>query len=162
MLTSIGRMHRWRNLRAGVLAVAIGGIAAGCSHGENRHGHRALARGDVTPQDCAAMAREHLTEASEWVDLRLDLDGGQRALLDEVAAAAAGAQETYDALCDRPASGDVAAMLDYSEGALEGALAGLRRVRPAIERFVASLDDEQRAEVEAWLARRRHRGWRHG
>lgn len=155
----VGRLHRWRVMRASVLAVAIGGITAGCHDGRG-HGFAHRQGGHGSPEACADEARAQLGEMTAWVDERLELDATQRTLLGDLERTAAEVSGDLAGLCAHPERDDIEGMLAYGEEALEESLDAYRRVRPALEAFVAALDEDQRAEVERWMARRR--GWRHG
>lgn len=160
----IGSMHRWRAMRASILAVAIGGLSAGCQDGSGGdRGHRFGSSAHGDPETCTRRARARIEDLSAWVDVRLELDEAQRALLGDLERSAAEAAGELGTLCGHPERGDIEGMLAFGEDALETSLENYRRVRPALEAFVAALDAEQREEVEAWLARRHgFRGWRHG
>lgn len=160
----IGSMHKWRAMRASILAVAIGGLGTGCQQNDghrDRHGFGARGHGDA--EACARRARSRIEDLSAWVDVRLELDDGQRVLLEQLEATASVAADDLGTLCEHPERDDIEGMLAFGEDALANSLEHYRRVRPALERFVAALDAEQRARVEGWLARRhRFGGWRHG
>ena len=160
----IGSMHRWRAMRASILAVAIGGLSAGCQHGDSREdGHGFGARGHSDPETCSRRGRARVEDLTAWADVRLELNDGQRALLEDLERSAADAASDLGSLCDHPERGDLEGMLAFGEDALATSLENYRRVRPSLERFVAALDADQRALVEDWLSHRHGlRGWRHG
>ncbi|MEE4299413.1 MAG: Spy/CpxP family protein refolding chaperone [Pseudomonadales bacterium] len=160
----IGSMHRWRAMRASILAVTIGGLGAGCQHGDGHEGgHGFGARRHADPEHCTRRARARIEDLAAWVDGRLELDEVQRAHLEELELTASASAGELGALCDHPERGDIEGMLAFGEEALASSLANYRRVRPALERFVASLDAQQRAEVEDWLSHRHGlRSWRRG
>lgn len=73
----------------------------------------------------------------------------QRALLDDVKAAAAKAAEDFKASCADDLPMTPPGRLDAMPNRLEATRAAVRTVRPPLERFYASLNDEQQARFNA-------------
>lgn len=76
---------------------------------------------------------------------------GQKSALNELKTVSKLNSEAMTALCraDNPRS--LPARLTASEQRLEAALAGIRKLKPAAEKFYASLNDEQKAQVNDLL-----------
>jgi hypothetical protein len=124
---------------------ATGGSGAARLPARGR-GARAAAAG---PDLCSARSAGLTDWPIERIALAVRPDDAQRAALDELKQAAAGALDMLKAACpnELPATptGRMAAMRQR----LEAMLAAVRLVRPALDRFYQGLDDEQKARFNA-------------
>jgi hypothetical protein len=168
-------------LLAGVSAAAIGLAAAGAvAHrgGQWGHGHGGGFRGGMGLMGMAGFAgpgfgkicRGDGAEMADLMMVRLEHKvkptGDQQAAFQDLKTAAQTAADklrgacppdrTADAGKDRPKLSPVE-RLDRTQLQLEASLDALKTVRPAVEKFYASLSDEQKTK----LTERRGRGWKH-
>lgn len=84
----------------------------------------------------------------------------QRAKLDDLKAASAKAAETMRTACPADIPATPTGMMEVMEKRMEAMLAAVKTVRPALEAFYNSLDDEQKAKMNAVQSRRGGHWWR--
>jgi hypothetical protein len=75
----------------------------------------------------------------------------QQAALDEFKAVAKQNVDAMTAACSGPYPATLPERIAASEKRLDAALAGIRRLKPAADKFYATLNDEQKAEASALL-----------
>ena len=75
----------------------------------------------------------------------------QQAALNELKAVAKLNVDAMTAVCAGPYPATLPERLTASEKRLDAALAGIRRLKPAAEKFYATLNDEQKAEASSLL-----------
>jgi hypothetical protein len=75
----------------------------------------------------------------------------QQSALDELKAIAKQNVDAMTAACVGAYSGTLPERLAASEGRLEAALTGLRKLKPAADKFYAMLSDEQKKEVSSLI-----------
>jgi hypothetical protein len=104
---------------------------------------------------------------AEWrlsqVQRAVKLSDPQRKALDELRAASAKAAETMAAACQTEIPATSAARLAFMEKRMEAMLQAIKTVRPAFDAFYGTLDNEQKARLDAAGPRRwGWRGWDRG
>ena len=99
---------------------------------------------------------------AEWRMSRIEAavkpSDAQRAKLEELRAASAKAGDQLKVVCDTPVPAKSGERLAVAEKRLEVMQAALKTIRPAFDAFYASLDDKQKAALDA--AGPRQWGWR--
>jgi hypothetical protein len=84
----------------------------------------------------------------------------QRAKFDEFKAASTKAAETMRAACPSDVPTTMVGRMEATEKRLDATLQAVKTVRPALEAFYATLSNEQKANLDAGLHRRRFWRWR--
>jgi hypothetical protein len=92
-----------------------------------------------------------------WIERLLKLSDAQKPLLNELSARSMEARAAITAACPKEPLETTSVRLAAMEMRLDALSEALKLVRPAYERFYASLDDRQKAVVEA-MGRRRSWG----
>lgn len=114
----------------------------------------------------AGMCDPRAAGLAEWRMRRIEQlikpTDAQRVALKDLTAASAKAAETIAAACPREFPASAAARMEIMEKRLEAMLTAVKTVRPAFDAFYATLNDEQRARINAGGPHRwGWRGW-HG
>ena len=84
----------------------------------------------------------------------------QRAKFDEFKAASTKAAETMRTACTTDIPTTMVGRMEATEKRLDAMLQAVKTVRPALEAFYATLSDEQKANLDAGLHRKRFWRWR--
>ena len=84
----------------------------------------------------------------------------QRAKFDEFKAASTKAAEAMRAACTTDVPTTMVGRMEATEKRLDATLQAVKTVRPALEAFYATLSDEQKANLDAGLHRKRFWRWR--
>jgi hypothetical protein len=161
---------------AGLALAGIGVAAAGAfaerggpweHHGRRGHGGEGMAFGPMggfCRGDGAEMADHLLVH----IDHKVKPTDAQKAAYEDLKTATRAAAEKMKAGCPQVASADAPKdrpmpaqspieQLDRAQARLEASLDAIKTVRPAAEKFYASLSDEQKAALQE----HRGHGWRH-
>lgn len=112
-----------------------------------------------------AMCDPRAAGLAEWrmerIERLINPTEAQRAALNDLRAASSKAAETIAAACPREFPASASARLEVMEKRLDAMLAAIKTVRPAFDAFYATLNDEQKARINAGGPRRwGWRGWR--
>ena len=94
----------------------------------------------------------------QWVVRLIKPTDAQKTLLSDLSAASTKAKETITAACPKETVETTTVQLAVMERRVAGLLDALKIVRPAYDKFYASLDSQQKARLDA-LGPGRH-GWR--
>ncbi|MEM9216125.1 MAG: Spy/CpxP family protein refolding chaperone [Cyanobacteria bacterium P01_F01_bin.150] len=126
--------------------------AEGWSQGHRRHGGGLMKLCKGGDMDA------NLNRISERLETELALSNEQTQNLDAIAQAikSSGLQEAC-ANEDEVPPANVLEKLDRMESRMETGLSMMRQIRPSFETFYISLSSEQQEDLEALMARRRHR-----
>lgn len=95
---------------------------------------------------------------AQWVERLVKPTDAQKSLLNDLSAASTKAKETIAAACPRETVETTTVQLAVMERRVAGLLDALKIIRPAYDKFYESLDDQQKARLDA-LGPGRH-GWR--
>lgn len=135
---------------------AVTSAAFGFGHGGGRHGrHGGLER------FCGVERGEKVEKMLGFVENFMEFSGPQKAAFDELAAAVRGADKNLDSTCaaireeGRPEKAPQ--RLAVMEKMMQGALGGVQEVRPAFEKFYATLSEKQQTALDDLF----RRGGRH-
>lgn len=85
------------------------------------------------------------------VDLLIKTNGSQKPALEQVKKAAKEYSDSMSQACAGDTPMDLPAKLEASEKRLDAALAGVRKLKPAVEKFYATLNDEQKGEANLFI-----------
>jgi hypothetical protein len=96
----------------------------------------------------------------ERIERLVNPNDAQRAALNELRTASTKAAEMIAAACPREFPASASARLELMEKRLDAMQQAIKTVRPAFDAFYATLNEEQKARVNA--AGPRHWGWRWG
>src|SRR5437762_2050603 len=124
---------------------AHAGASSGRYAARTNHSERRAAAAEVCSDDAAQLTNWPLERISEVVQPT----DAQRPALDELRAANAKAVDMLKARCPRDLPSTPAGRLAAMESRLQVMLAAVQTVRPALERFYQSLNDEQKARFNA-------------
>ena len=163
---------------AGVAAATLGLAAAGAiaARGDwhsGRHGHRQIGAGSLSlgigspiQRLCRGNAAEMADHMLVRIEHRVKPTEAQKGPFEEFKTAARAAAAKVAAACPKTPEGEKATegasrpdpvqRLAETQESLEASLDALKTVRPAAEKFYASLSDEQKAKLNA--PRRERRG----
>jgi hypothetical protein len=106
---------------------------------------------------CNPRAVALASRSVDQIDKLVGATGPQRAALDDLRAALSKASDTGSAACPREIPRNSGERLAFTEQRLAALLAALKLVNPAFEAFQATLDDEQKAKLDAGPSRWRWR-----
>jgi len=99
---------------------------------------------------------------AEWrmerIERLINPTEAQRKALDDLRTASTKAAETIATACPRDFPASASARMELMEKRLEAMLTAIKIVRPAFDAFYATLNDEQKARINAGGPR--HWGWR--
>jgi hypothetical protein len=95
---------------------------------------------------------------AQWVERLVRPTDAQKPLLNDLSAASTKAKETIAAACPRETVETSTVQLAVMERRVTGLLDALKIIRPAYDKFYASLDNQQKARLDG-LGPGRH-GWR--
>lgn len=106
----------------------------------------------------------HVAGMAEWridrIERAVQPTEAQRAALADLRAASAKAAEGIKSACPREIPLTSVQRLAFMEKRMEAMLAAIRTVRPAFEAFYATMNDEQKARIDAMGPRRWGWHWR--
>ncbi len=114
-------------------------------HGDG-HGRHGGAR------HCAQLDDKHVALLEAWVDIELELTDAQSAAFAPVVAVVSDWQHATRSTCDNLDTSTASAALVSLETLVTQAQTAVVQLRPAFEGFYATLDAEQQATVDGWLA----------
>lgn len=110
----------------------------------------------------AGMCDPRAAGLAEWrmerIERLIKPTEAQRAALNDLRTASTKAAETIAAACPPEFPASASARLEVMEKRLESMLTAIKTVRPAFDAFYATLNDEQKARINAGGPR--HWGWR--
>ena len=139
--------HIARLSRAALVILALASLTSIAT--AQRHAGRQMRGGPGIGGVCGSAAR--LDASISTIEFVLKPSEGQKVSLDELKAAAKLYADAMTAVCaEYPRS--LPQRLTASEQRLDTALAGVRKLRPAAEKFYASLNDQQKPEADLLLA----------
>ena len=99
------------------------------------------------------MCNPGMTGFAEWRTERLadelKLTDAQRAKFDEFKAASAKAGEAMRSLCTADVPATIVARTEAMENRMDAMLQAIRTMRPALEAFYATLNDDQKAKLDS-------------
>lgn len=81
----------------------------------------------------------------------IKLSDTQKAALDELKKAARGFSDDMSRACAGDTPMDIPAKLAASDKRLDAALGGIRKLKPAAEKFYGTLDDEQKGQASLFI-----------
>ena len=161
---------------AGLALAAIGLAAAGAfaerggawgHHGWHHHGGGLMAFGGPMGEFCRGDGAEMADHILVHIEHKVKPTDAQKAAFEELKTATRAAAEKMKAGCPQVAGAEAAKdgrksplspieRLDRTQARLEASIDAIKTVRPAAEKFYASLSDEQKAA----LVEHRGHGWR--
>lgn len=113
-------------------------------------GHRGGRRGGASGGDlCVSPAFLDLSLSN--IDMMIAPNATQKAALDALKKISKENADDMSRVCAGDSPMNVPAKLAASEKRLEAALAGVRKITPAAEKFYASLSDAQKAQVDSYV-----------
>jgi hypothetical protein len=113
------------------------------------YGSPTPAHGELYHALCAANTAGFDDWQVDGIARYIKLDDNQKALLATVKDAAAKAAVTTHAACPRDLPLTWSGQLETMQGRLEAVLSAVQTVRPAVDAFVGSLSDEQKARLNS-------------
>ncbi len=135
---------RWMVVGVVVASAALAPVAFA------RGGHRGGGRGGATGGDlCVSPAFLDLSLSN--IDMMIAPNATQKAALDALKKISKENADDMSRVCAGDNPMNVPAKLAASEKRLEAALAGVRKITPAAEKFYASLNDAQKAKVDSYV-----------
>ena len=110
------------------------------------------------------MCNPAATGFAEWRTDRIaelvKLTDAQRAKFDEFKAASVKSAEVMRDACQAEVPATIVGRTEAMEKRMDTMLQAIRTVRPALEAFYATLDDEQKARLDSNFGRGRYWRWR--
>jgi hypothetical protein len=126
-----------------------GGYARGRS-GRGRSEARGIPAGRSIEADLCSGQTAGLTDwPIERISQTVEPNDDQRAILDELRTATAKALDQLNAACPTALPSTPTGRIEAMRQRLDAMLAAVRTVRPALEKFYGSLDDEQKARFDS-------------
>src|ERR1700693_3081291 len=124
-------------------AAAIASVALARGGGGGRGGGRGGPRGSGASGNLC-LSGSMLDLSLSRVDLLVRTTGNQKPALDELKKAATEYSDNMSRACAGDTPMDIPAKLAAADKRLDTALAGVRKLKPAVEKFYATLSDEQK------------------
>jgi len=85
------------------------------------------------------------------IDVLIKPSGSQKAALDDLRKGAKEYSDSLARVCAGDSAMDIPAKLAASDQRLDAALAGIRKLKPAAEKFYAALNDEQKVQANLFV-----------
>jgi hypothetical protein len=136
-----------RCLLVGVLILSAAALAsAALARGGGRAGGRGTGVGGTL-----CLSGTMLEIGLSRIDILVKTSGSQKPALDDLKKAAKEYSDNMSHVCAGDSPIDVPAKLAASDKRLEAALSGVRKLRPAAEKFYTTLNDEQKSEFNLFV-----------
>jgi hypothetical protein len=139
-------MSRYLAVSVVILSTAAALASAALARGGGRGGGRG---GTVSGNLC--LSGTLLDISVSRIDVLLKTTGSQKTALEDLKKAARDYSETMTRACAGDAPMDIPAKLTASDKRLEAALTGVRKLKPAVDKFYAALNDEQKGEASLFI-----------
>jgi hypothetical protein len=139
-----------RYLRVGVIILSAAALAS-AAVARGGGGHGGGRGGRIGSGETLCLSGNLLDLSLSRIDLLVKPSGTQKPAFDEFKKAARQYSETMSQACAGDSPTDLPAKIAASDKRLDAALAGVRKLRPAAEKFYATLNDEQKGEVGTFM-----------
>jgi LTXXQ motif family protein len=127
-----------------ILSAAL--VSVALARGGGRGGGRSLAAVGAL---CLSGAR--LDRSLSTIDVLIKPNGSQKAALEELKKAAKEYSDNMLQVCASDNTTDIPAKLAAADKHLDVALTGVRKLKPAAEKFYLTLNDDQKAQANLFL-----------
>jgi hypothetical protein len=133
-------------LVVGVIILSAAFVSVALARGGGRGGGRSLAAVGTL---CLSGAR--LDRSLSTIDILIKPNGSQKAALEELKRAAKEYSDNMSQVCASDSPTDIPAKLAAADKHLDVALTGVRKLKPAAEKFYLTLNDDQKAQANLFL-----------
>jgi hypothetical protein len=135
-----------RYLAVGAVILSAALVSVALARGGGRGGGRSLAAVGTL---CLSGAR--LDRSLSTIDTLIKANCSQKAALEELKKAAKEYSDNMSQVCASDSPPDIPAKLAVADKRLDVALTGVRKLKPAAEKFYLTLNDDQKAQANLFL-----------
>jgi LTXXQ motif family protein len=136
-----------RYLAVGVVVLSAAVLATvALARGGGRGGGRGFGAGGLLCLSGGQLERNLTT-----LDIMIKASGSQKAALDDFEKGVGEYSDTMARVCGGDSPMDMPAKLAASDKRLEAALTGIRKLKPAAEKFYATLTDDQKTQASLFV-----------
>jgi hypothetical protein len=133
-----------------VVSLVILSVAALASMALARGGGRGGGRGD-SGSAILCLSGGQLNRSLSTIRALISASGTQKTALDDLEKAAKEYSDNMSRACAGDSPTDIPAKFATSDRRLEAALTGIRKLKPAAEKFYVTLNDEQKAQANLFI-----------